>query len=85
MQHTGQMRQNKSKKSLLRTGLRLMLAAIIIPLAASLLLFFGFVSRQMRTQAEHMTQYYTDQLVNSTTDALSQAQRLLPGRCHLKE
>ena len=64
MQHTGQMRQNKSKKSLLRTGLRLMLAAIIIPLAASLLLFFGFVSRQMRTQAEHMTQYYTDQLVN---------------------
>jgi len=77
MQHTEQMRQNKSKKSLLRTGLRLMLAAIIIPLAASLLLFFGFVSRQMRTQAEHMTQYYTDQLVNSTTDALSQAQSII--------
>lgn len=77
MQHAEQARQNKSKKSLLRTGLRLMLAAIIIPLAASLLLFFGFVSRQMRTQAEHMTQYYTDQLVNSTTDALSQAQSII--------
>ena len=77
MQHTGQMRQNKSKKSLLRIGLRLMLAAIIIPLAASLLLFFGFVSRQMRTQAEHMTQYYTDQLVNSTADALGQAQSII--------
>lgn len=70
-------RANKSKKSLLRTGLRLMLAVVIVPLAASLLLFFGIVSRQMRTQAEHMTQYYTDALVSSTTDALAQIRSIV--------
>lgn len=67
----------KAKKSLLMNGLRLMLIVIMVPLAASLLFFFAIVSRQMRTQAQHMTAYYTDQLVKDTAAALRQAQSMI--------
>lgn len=66
-----------AKKSLLIDGVRLMLIVIMVPLAASLLFFFAIVSRQMRTQAQHMTAYYTDQLVKDTAAALQQAQSVI--------
>lgn len=67
----------RTKKSLLLSSLRLLLLVVIVPLTVTLVLFFGIVSRQMRTQAEHMTEYYTNGLVEDCSSTLEQAQGII--------